>query len=139
MMIGNILFNLWFGLLGFVLTFFVSYGNNVLLTSLMRGFFGFVLWFVLAFILRWVLGLIFKDSPDYNNLQSSIEDNSETLGSTLDLMTPDEDEELKNLLKQQPDQSSGSELGFRPLQPPKLVSLKDPEELAKAVRHLKEE
>ncbi|MNP80381.1 hypothetical protein D3C76_1784720 [compost metagenome] len=57
----------------------------------------------------------------------------------MDLSTPDEEEELKDLLKPKPaaaDQGSGD---FKPLQPPKLVSMKDPEELAKAVRHLKEE
>ncbi|MDQ0193466.1 hypothetical protein [Paenibacillus wynnii] len=139
MMIGNILLNVLFGLIGFVLTFLVTLGNNLLMTSLIRGFFGFILWFMLAFVLRWVLGFIFKESLDPNDSQSSLEENSEALGSTLDISTPDEDEELKNLLKPQPGQGSGSELGFKPLQPPKLVSLKDPEELAKAVRHLKEE
>ncbi|WP_410510844.1 hypothetical protein PaeBR_11945 [Paenibacillus sp. BR2-3] len=130
MMIGNILINVLFGLIGFVLTFLVTFGHNLLLTSLVRGFFGFILWFMLAFVLRWVLGFI---------LRSSMEVDSEGLGATLDIMTPDEDEELKNLLKPKPGQGNGSDPGFKPLQPPKLVSTKDPEELAKAVRHLKEE
>ncbi|MCL6603066.1 MAG: hypothetical protein K6T94_09350 [Paenibacillus sp.] len=139
MMIGNILFNVLFGLIGFVLTFLVTVGNNLLMTSLIRGVLGFSVWFVLAFVLRWVLGFIFKESPSPQNLQLSVDGNNETLGSTLDVVTPNEDEELKNLLKPQAGQESGSELGFKPLQPPKLVTLKDPEELAKAVRHLKEE
>ena len=139
MMIGNILINVLFGLIGFVLTFLVTFGHNLLLTSLMRGFFGFILWFMLAFVLRWVLGFIFQQSSDPNGLSSSTEVDSEGLGATLDIMTPDEDEELKNLLKPKPGQGSGSDPGFKPLQPPKLVSTKDPEELAKAVRHLKEE
>ena len=141
MMIGNVIFNVLFGLIGFILTFLVTVGNNLLLTSLIRGFFGFVLWFVLAFVLRWVLGFIFKDSVNPNDLQSSTDIvHDESIGNTLDIRTPDEDEELKNLLKPQPPgQATGSELGFKPLEPPKLVTLKDPEELAKAVRHLKEE
>lgn len=139
MMIGNILFNVLFGLIGFVLTFLVTIGNNLLMTSLIRGVLGFSVWFVLAFVLRWVLGFIFKESPSPQDLQLSVDGNNETLGTTLDVVTPNEDEELKNLLKPQAGQESGSELGFKPLQPPKLVTLKDPEELAKAVRHLKEE
>ncbi|MFP4973890.1 hypothetical protein ACE6ED_00685 [Paenibacillus sp. CN-4] len=140
MMIGNLFFNIVFGLIGFVLTFLVTMGNNLLMTSLIRGIFGFILWFLLAFILRWVLGFIVKQSappePDF-----TLQEESEAgLGEQLDLTTPDEDEELNNLLKPKPDPASqSSDPGFTPLQPPKLVSMKDPEELAKAVRHLKEE
>ncbi|WP_346657570.1 hypothetical protein [Paenibacillus sp. YPG26] len=57
----------------------------------------------------------------------------------LDLTTPDETEELNDLLKQKPDvPSEPSE--FSPLNPPKLVktSEQDPEEMAKALRHLTE-
>jgi len=138
-MIGNFLINLIFGLIGFVLTFLVSFGNNLWTTSLIRGFLGFILWFMLAFVLRWVLGTIFQQSPIPEEEQSSGDEGETALGNTLDMVTPDEDEELKNLLKPKPGQGSGSELGFKPLQPPKFVSTKDPEELAKAVRHLKEE
>lgn len=138
MMNGKFLLSLCFGLIGFMVTFLVNHGNNLLMTSLTRGFFGFIIWFVLAFAVSWVLGFIFQELPDPNSDPLSSEDNSDTLGSTLNVVTPEEDEELKNLLKQKPDQSS-SELGFKPLQPPKLVSTLDSEELAKAVRHLKEE
>jgi hypothetical protein len=43
------------------------------------------------------------------------------------------------MLKQKPEEGGEGVGGFTPLQPPKLVSMKDPEELAKAVRHLKED
>jgi len=94
---------------------------------------------MLAFALRWVLGFILGQSAGPNGSDTSTGGGSEALGATFDVVTPDEDEELKNLLKQKPGNESGSEPGFKPLQPPKLVSTKDPEELAKAVRHLKEE
>lgn len=136
-MIGNLLINLLFGLVGFVFTFFVTYGNNLLGTSLIRGILGFVIWFMLAFLLRWVLGSIIKESSP----QEAFDVSGEELGAKLDISAPSEDEELLNLLKQKPEPGQGSadSGGFTPLTPPKLVSLKDPEELAKAVRHLKEE
>lgn len=134
-MIGNLLINLLFGLTGFILTFFVTYGNNLLGTSLIRSLFGFVVWFMLAFLLRWVLGSIVKESSP----QEEFDVTDEELGGKLDISAPSEDEELLNLLKQKPGQDSEDSGGFTPLTPPKLVSLKDPEELAKAVRHLKEE
>lgn len=138
-MIGNILINLIFGLIGFAFTFFINYGNNLLLTSFIRGILGFIIWFVLAFLLRWVLGSIVQQNLPPIASDSSNEGDNEELGSQLDISTPNEDEELINLLKPKPGQGSGKSEGFTPLQPPKLVSLKDPEELAKAVRHLKEE
>lgn len=126
------------GLIGFLFTFLTNYGHNLLRTSLFRGIFGFILWFVLAFLLRWVLGYIMNLSSGTSASQLSGEDH-EALGGNLDVRTPDEDEELINLLKPKPAEEQGRGEGFTPLNPPKLVTLKDPEELAKAVRHLKEE
>ncbi|WP_316503344.1 MULTISPECIES: hypothetical protein [Paenibacillus] len=137
-MIGTILLNLICGLVGFAFTFLVSLQNNLLLTSLYRGLFGFILWFLLAFVLRWVLGFIVKDSATPGGFSSSGGD-SDSLGGAVDLSTPDEEEELKDLLKPKPAVAGQDSSDFKPLQPPKLVSMKDPEELAKAVRHLKEE
>nr|WP_167360625.1 hypothetical protein [Paenibacillus typhae] len=138
MAMGKILISLLSGLIGFVFTFLTNYGHNLLGTSLIRGIYGFILWFVLAFFLRWVLGFIVKQSAPGGNSGEQGGGN-EALGTKFDLSTPDEDEELIDLLKQKPPEESGSSEGFTPLQPPKLVSMKDPEELAKAVRHLKEE
>lgn len=126
------------GLIGFLFTFLTNYGHNLLRTSLFRGIFGFILWFVLAFLLRWVLGYIMNLSSATNASELSGRDH-EALGGNLDVRTPDEDEELINLLKPKPAEEQGGGEGFTPLNPPKLVTLKDPEELAKAVRHLKEE
>ncbi|KAA9006415.1 hypothetical protein F4V43_05535 [Paenibacillus spiritus] len=144
-MIGTILLNVLLGLVGFVVTFLIALGNNLLVTSLIRGFFGFIVWFLLAFGIRWVLGFIGGLSPKQENTETEIYGEPENRGSQLDLTTPDEDEELMNLLRPEPESSSGaarsekSESSFQPLRPPKLVSTQNPEELAKAVRHLKEE
>ncbi|AIQ47838.1 hypothetical protein R70723_19490 [Paenibacillus sp. FSL R7-0273] len=134
---GKMLISFLSGLIGFLFTFLTNYGHNLLGTSLIRGIYGFILWFVLAFFLRWVLGFIVKQSA--SGRSSELAGDDEALGGNLDLSTPDEDEELINLLKQKPAEDNGGSEGFTPLQPPKLVSMKDPEELAKAVRHLKEE
>ncbi|AIQ18973.1 hypothetical protein H70357_21405 [Paenibacillus sp. FSL H7-0357] len=134
----KIVVNIIVGAIGFLFTFFVNYGHNLLGTSLIRASFGFIIWFVLAFLLSWVLGFIAGQSVEPEDAETNLEGN-EALGGNFDVITPDEDEELINLLKPKPAEESGSSEGFTPLQPPKLVSMKDPEELAKAVRHLKEE
>ncbi|UQZ32093.1 hypothetical protein C2I18_00125 [Paenibacillus sp. PK3_47] len=130
--------SLIFGAIGFMFTFFTNYGHNLLGTSLIRGVLGFFIWFVLAFLLIWVLGFIIKQS-EVPEAAGAYTESNEELGSNVDIRTPDEDEELINLLKPKPAEESGKNEDFTPLTPPKLVSMKDPEELAKAVRHLKEE
>ncbi|WP_246188001.1 hypothetical protein [Paenibacillus tengchongensis] len=126
------------GMIGFLITFLSNFGHNLLGTSLIRGFYAFVIWFVLACLLRWVLGFIMKPSDSVEPAAPDA-DSQEGLGNQLDISTPGEDQELIDLLKPKPAEGGGNAEGFQPLQPPKLVSMKDPEELAKAVRHLKEE
>ncbi|MHA6529233.1 hypothetical protein [Paenibacillus sp. BAC0078] len=133
----KILLSLLVGLIGFVFTFLTNYGHNLLGTSLIRGMFGFIVWFLLAFLLILVVSFIMKQSGTSESLGEN--PSGEVIGAKLDITTPDEDEELINLLKQTPGEGGEGSGGFMPLQPPKLVSMKDPEELAKAVRHLKEE
>ncbi|WP_411349739.1 hypothetical protein [Paenibacillus sp. WLX2291] len=148
-MIGNIKINLWFGIIGFAITFFASFGNNPWTTSLVRGCFGFALWFMLAFLLRFILGILAspagaaKKPPSPagtsgmpGTAEQAVQEDQDR-GNRLDITSPDQDNELNNLLTPKPVDSGGQE-GFSPLDPPKLVSTKqqDPEELAKAVRHL---
>ncbi|GIO61128.1 MULTISPECIES: hypothetical protein [Paenibacillus] len=129
---GNLLFNLVFGAVGFVLTLLISMGNNLFMTSLIRGLISFVIWFLLAFLLRWVWGVV--SVPEAEQEAAAEQER----GARFDVTTPDESDELNDLLTPRPasDQEDGK--GFTPLNPPKLVSAKDPEELAKAVRHLSE-
>lgn len=91
-------------------------------------------WFLLAFVLRWTLGVVAR--PDLGNAQDRASSQVDGVGGNLDLTTPDENENLNELLKPKPEQTDEGNNGFAPLNPPKLVSNKDPEELAKAVRHL---
>ncbi|NQX46199.1 hypothetical protein HQN87_12740 [Paenibacillus tritici] len=135
----KLLLNAVAGLIGFVFTFLANQGQNLLGTSLIRGIYGFIIWFVLAFLLRWVLGFIAGKPAESSDPETGLYDNGESLGAKLDISTPEEDQELKGLLTPKREAASEEAGGFTPLQPPKLVSMKDPEELAKAVRHLKEE
>ncbi|WP_458119155.1 hypothetical protein [Paenibacillus sp. Z6-24] len=144
-MAGNIKLNLWFGIIGFVITFLVSFGNNLWTTSLFRGILGFVVWFLLAFVLRFILGILANPAGavpkmppgDEESIQQELSQDDQDRGSRFDVVTPDQDNELHDLLTPKP-ANSGQKDEFAPLNPPKLVSTKqqDPEELAKAVRHL---
>lgn len=134
MLFGSFRINLWSGVVGFILTFVLSVGSNLLTTSLIRGLIAFAFWFLLAFALRWTLGVIAQ--PDLGNAQSRASSRVDGVGENLDLTTPDENENLNELLKPKPEQTDGGDHGFAPLNPPKLVSNKNSEELAKAVRHL---
>ncbi|GIP21450.1 hypothetical protein [Paenibacillus sp. J22TS3] len=139
-MAGKIGFNWLFGAIGFIITFIVSFSNNILVTSVVRSCIAFVVWFVLAFALRWLLGFLTSPpaEPELPVMEAEQEEETDR-GTVLDMTTPDESEELNDLLKQKPDAPSEPS-GFSPLNPPKLVktSEQDPEELAKALRHLTE-
>lgn len=141
-MTGKLKYYLLFGFIGFLITFAVSAGNNVFGTSLFRAMIAFVVWFVLLFALNWVMDFLkeFPSEPtveEIEALQSQVEDGR---GTNLDLKTPDESEDLNELLKQ-PLNPQSQAVDFAPLNPPKLVKTpddKDPAELANVVRHLTE-
>ncbi|MGG1879302.1 MULTISPECIES: hypothetical protein [Paenibacillus] len=136
-MMQKLRLNLWLGIAGFMLTFMFSARNNLWITSLNRALLAFVIWFLAAFVLRWVFSFIMNPDPGGAHQRSAAPgtDTNEARGNLYDVSTPEEDKELMDLLK--PESGKGQE-GFKPLDPPKLVSTKDPEELAKAVRSLTE-
>lgn len=137
-MSGKLGYYLLFGFIGFLITYAVSAGSNLFTTSFIRGLIAFAVWFLLAFAANWVITFLKEQDPrpDVRDLTDALKEQDK--GASLDLTTPDQSEELNDLLKQTPkDQSQTQE--FTPLNPPKLVKTlddKDPEELAKVVRHL---
>ncbi|GGA39543.1 hypothetical protein [Paenibacillus physcomitrellae] len=142
-MAGKMLFNWLFGAVGLVLTFLVSSSHNLFITSLIRSLIAFVIWFLLAFAIRWMLGLSKADPVSIEESERSDSEEAEK-GLRVDLTTPDEQEAINEMLK--PSESKASEKSqgtamFEPLNPPRLVKTadRDPEELAKAVRHLTED
>ncbi|MBA9086107.1 hypothetical protein FHR92_002580 [Fontibacillus solani] len=141
-MTGKMRYCLLFGFIGFLISFAVSAGNNLFSTSLFRGIIAFVVWFVLSFAVYWVIGFLKELPPDLAVEEMAALQAQDGKGTNLDLMTPDESEELNDLLKQPPSsQSQAQPQDFAPLNPPKLVKTpddKDPVELANVVRHLTE-
>lgn len=141
-MFGNIRINFLAGIIGLIITFFVSFSSNLLSTSLFRAGAAFMIWFLLAFLLRLVMGSILASSPDKGG-PDNLEEGQETKGAQLDVFAPNDDEALKDILNyaqaephEEQKKQSAVESGFEPLNPPKLVRTKDAEELAQAVRHL---
>lgn len=151
-MLGTWRWNAGFGIAGIGLTVIFSLGNNPMTVILTRSIYAFIAFFIMAYAARLVLGIILKPpgiAPQVPEVEAA-----DTRGSEMDLQTPDESAELNQLLKDQLGQSTasvpqatpgsaaagnaGGANSFKPLSPPQLVSTngKQPDELAKAVRHL---
>lgn len=140
-MVGNWRWNVGLGIVGAVLTLLFSIGKNPLSVMLMRSMYAFIAFVAIAFVLRIALAFILQP-PVMHQAETAGEEGK---GTQLDLQTPDESEDLNQMLKSQMDGHKAQEVEqpdqnrqFKPLTPPKLVSTqnKEPEELAKAVRHL---
>jgi len=121
---GSIKWNLVAGILTFIFTFLLSLGDNLLLTSLLKGLYGFVIMFLALFVVRIVLAFLLAEPAVKAEPVVEEEQANETphVGKHLDLKTPDED--------------SGME--FAPLSPPKLTTNAelDSQQVVQAVRHL---
>ncbi|MFD1952651.1 hypothetical protein ACFSL6_00280 [Paenibacillus thailandensis] len=139
-MLGTWRWNVGLGLLGPVLTILFSIGKNPLPVVLLRSVYALAAFFLLGYVLRLALGQILKSAPAKEPVLEALK------GTQLDLRTPDESENLNELLKPKggkedtgaPGAGSADQAEFKPLNPTKLVSTQsnDPEQLAKAVRHL---
>ncbi|EFM13082.1 conserved hypothetical protein [Paenibacillus curdlanolyticus YK9] len=143
-MVGTWRWNVGFGVAGGLLTLLFSMNSNTFGVSVIRSGYALAAFFVLAYLFRAVLSFALAPTP--GPLGADDRSEEQTAGSRFEAVTPDETDELHDMLKttgtnnmnneQNVASSSGS--GFQPLKPPKLVSTqnKEPEELAKAIRHL---
>jgi len=138
-MSGNIRWNLGFGIAGFAFTFLLSVQNNLLTTSLVRSVYAFLIWFVITFILRAILFQLLASKEVVES--STVQGSDDLVGGQLDLVIPDETEELHDLLRPTPKEQKAVQEGFVPLNPPKIVKVsdQDPEQMAKVIRHLTED
>jgi hypothetical protein len=129
-MIGSIRWNIILGIFGFFLTFIFSLANNVFSTSFMHSLYSGIILFLVAFIFRWFFGTVFNETPTETHI-----------GNKLDLITPDESNEIHQLIRKDNEMADMEQSDFTPLNPPKLVSKRslDPEELVKAIRHMSED
>ncbi|WP_138493954.1 hypothetical protein [Paenibacillus pinistramenti] len=143
-MAGKMLFNWLFGGVGFLLTLIVSSSHNLFITSIIRSLIAFVIWFLLAFGIRWMFGMLQTGHAPVNAKAPTGKEDGEKKGLRFDMTTPDENEAIHDMLKPSEHETSETNQGaasFQPLNPPRLVKTadRDPEELAKAVRHLTED
>lgn len=144
-MIGTFRINFIVATISFLLTFLLSMGNNLFLTTLIHSFYSFVILFILTFGFRWILGTIggiqiynSDDLQDEPNIDASV-------GTQVNMATPDDDDITRQLLKHNMDNPGNSEGTadnlFSPLNPPKLAAKNnlEPEQLAGALRRLSED
>lgn len=138
---GTIRWNYIFGAVGSIFALIVSWSNNVWTTSLLRAIIAFVIWFGLAYGVRFALGVLLSDHEGKQPETGASK--NPNAGTMLDMTTPDEEDVLRDLLRPNgADSKSANPVddeggSFQPLQPPKLVTKAQPdaEELAQAVRH----
>lgn len=144
MMIGNIRINVIVASLAGLFTFALSIGNNLLMTTCLRSVYSFLILFVLTFGFRWVLGLMIGAEYAAGGSSRVNASSESSVGQALDMTTPDEDEETRQLMKANLGNNNNSpskEMEFSPLNPPKLVTKNnlDPEQLAGALRRMSED
>jgi hypothetical protein len=140
-MIGTWRWNVGFGAVGGMMSLLFSLSGNTFAVSCLRGVYAFAAFFLLAYLFRAVLRMAMPE-PAVPSLRQDEQGERREAGTQFEAVTPEESEELHELLKSdsnsRPAAAGMQSHQFQPLKPPQLVSTqnKDPEELAKAVRHL---
>jgi len=141
-MIGSWRINVGFGAFGALLTWMFSFSSNPIGTTLVRGIYAFITFTVIAFAISLLLGQLLqprsKSEPAITGAEAD-----EQRGGTLDMITPDEGDELTEMMKERWADGKGEaqSAAFQPLAPKRLVSLDNPnpEEVVQAIRHLTDE
>ncbi|MDF2721418.1 MAG: hypothetical protein K0Q59_1093 [Paenibacillus sp.] len=135
-MIGTIRWNIGIGICGFLLTFAMSIGDNYVLRVLLHALYSFLILFVIVFGLRWVLGSV----VGLKGIAVAEKPSADAVGTAFDAATPDDQDQLNDMLKQQLNGKEAVE-PFLPLQPKKLSSVPsaDPQQLAQALRQMNEQ
>ncbi|WP_027408709.1 hypothetical protein [Anoxybacteroides tepidamans] len=60
-MVGTILFNVLFGIVGFIIVFLLSFSANTLTTAFVRSTISFAFFFLSGYLFRWMFTYIQKD------------------------------------------------------------------------------
>ncbi len=125
-MVRKLLLNIWLGVLAFLITFVTALGNNVVSVSLTRAVCAFILFFLAAFVIRFLLALIL--APDAKPAET---------GAHVDLVTPpDPKTDVPKSSENEPSD------GFQPLVPPRIERnerTQDPADIANIIRRLTDE
>lgn len=133
-----------FGGFGAVLTWLFSFSSNPIGTTLVRGVYAFVTFTAIAYVISLLLGQLLQPSDKSEPAIPDLQDESSAdRGSNLDLITPDEGDELAEMMKERWTDGKGEaqSASFQPLEPKRLVSLDNPnpEEVVQAIRRLTDE
>jgi hypothetical protein len=129
-MIGSWRWNLISAAAFAVVIFLLSYSHNPIGTAASRSAITFIILFGVTYAVRWLLGQATAAAAEGKQEAATPEAYStdeEGKGQSIDIVTPDQDEEPKH--------------PFSPLSPPKLArtdEFPDAERLAEAVRHMSE-
>lgn len=137
-MIGTIRINFIVGGIACVITFLLSVGDNLFLTTFLHSLYSFTIMFVLSFGFRFVLGVIGGSAQLHSDVQNHNHSGSH-IGNQVDLTTPVEEEAARQSLSM--DKSDSADSMFAPLNPPKLATKTnlDPGQLAGALRRMSED
>ncbi|WEK56167.1 MAG: hypothetical protein P0Y55_09000 [Candidatus Cohnella colombiensis] len=137
-MIGATRLKVGFGAICAFITFIFSLSNNPFGTTLLRTIYAWVAFTVIAFVVSHLLTLLLN--PTSTKQTTNVSD--EERGTVLDLVTPDESNELSDLMKERwADSKEEQPVDFQPLQPKRLVSLDNPnpEDVVQTIRRLTDE
>lgn len=144
-MMGSIRWNFIAGCVGFVSTFLSSITHNLLTTTLLRSLYSAIILFALVFVFRFILGIALAEGgrPDQPASPDSAGSSETRKGQHFDFTTPDIDQAslLADSATARTSLERTEEEGFKPLDPPKLATRKEPdaETMVKALRHLSED
>ncbi|MFS0839331.1 hypothetical protein [Paenibacillus sp. 1P03SA] len=139
-MAGTIRWNFIVGAVSFVLTFLLSLGSNVWLTTLLRSLYSFAILFAVTFGFRFIIGLLLSaGGPPVNETAAAPAEGpapNKNLGQHLDLTTPSDE-----TVQEAAAGADREEAEFAPLLPTKLVTRKQPdtEQSVRALRQMSEE
>ncbi len=70
-MVGSWIINIFFGFVGFMIGFVSSFSTNTFETSLIRGFMSFVSFFLIAYLFRWSIHFIMRDTKGNTTISHS--------------------------------------------------------------------
>jgi hypothetical protein len=122
--LGNVRWNVAFGILAMIVTFVSSYGNNLFFTAFLRSLLAFVFFFIVAHIFRVFLSFVLSIDQPSEKTDSFVGDNRESKGANVDWVTPEDDTDLLKSIEQGAHRETNE---FQSM---------DPSQLAKALRTL---
>jgi hypothetical protein len=130
-MLGTIWINTGLALLAFVVTFGVAWVSNVWLVSLERAAIAFLIFFLAAFPIRWLMGLITQSSGSASSAEAV-----DGVG-VVDTASPASTHPNSELAKDSDEQESFTPLTFAETERSRLTE--DPTTVAEVIRRLSDE